>query len=108
MSFLYDRTATINRPTESYPTTGQATNAYAAVYTGVACSIQMKRPMGPPLTTDDSPMVTWEILIDPAFAGTLIQNDQLTDDLGRSFRVKAAYPTPLGWQLLAEDWDATK
>jgi hypothetical protein len=108
MSFFYDRTATINRSSQTFPTTGPAVQVVASVYTGVACSIQMKRPMTTGLATDNTPMAGWEVLLDPAFAGVVVADDQLIDDLTRTFRVKSAYPTPLGWQLLAEDSDATK
>ena len=108
MSFFYDRTATVSRSTQTFPTTGPATQGYAAVYTGLACSIQLTKPRATGLPTDNTVSASWTILIDPAFAGVLVADDQITDDLARTFRVKAAYPTPLGYQLLAEDWDAVK
>jgi hypothetical protein len=41
------------------------------------------------------------VLIDPAFTGSFVVNDVLQDDLGRTFRVETAYPTPAGWQIIA-------
>lgn len=106
MSFFCDRVVNVTRPSEAFPTTGMASQSYATVYSGIACSIQMKRERKSGIDQDNTPAVHWLVMIDPTFAGSLQQNDTLADDLGKTYRVAAAYSTPLGWELLAGDLEA--
>lgn len=104
---IFERTATQARASDVIPTTGMRRETFADVATGIRCTIQMRTSeVKTGIEGDDTPAAKWLIYVEAAFAGTFQPNDRLTDDLGRQFRVKIAYPTPLGWQLLAADWDA--
>jgi hypothetical protein len=99
MSFFYDRTITVSRP--STPG-GQV---YSAVASGLAASIQQKRPhLHTGYAGPDTDAEEWRILPDPMASATYLDGDRLDDDLGRSFLAKGAYPTPLGWQLSCSLW----
>jgi hypothetical protein len=99
MSFLYERTATLSRPA----TPGGQT--YAPVAVGIPVSIQQKKPhIHTGYSGHDTDAEDWRILPDPLASTTFLAGDRLDDDLGRSFLVKGAYSTPLGWQLACSLW----
>jgi hypothetical protein len=105
-AFLYDRKVSLQRQTETYPSTGRAQIAVAPVVgaSSVAASIQMARSHVTGLSTDDTTSPRWAIYLDPAFTLPLMVNDLVTDDLGRTFKVLSPYPSPLGYKLECQDW----
>ncbi|MBU6429088.1 MAG: hypothetical protein KGR26_08775 [Cyanobacteria bacterium REEB65] len=97
MGFLYDRTVSVTR------------NG-ATVYSGIAMSIQQKRPQRyEDMAKTASPFFhdLWTVLPSPFPAVTLQDRDLLTDDTGAKYRVVEAYTTPLGLQAIATlaGWD---
>lgn len=97
MNVLYPRTITVTRnaynPVAGQPLEQQVTT----VVTGVVARIYLKRDKGfsPPIdfpghTNTSAPMPLW--MIDTTLGdGSLVENDIITDDLGREFKVDAAY-----------------
>lgn len=105
MDAIFDRTVKQKRPTDAIPESGMRHESFATVAEGIRCSIQLqkaRRATGYP--EDDTRSEQWQVFIDRRHLGTFARNDLLVDDLDRQFRIEAAYPTPLGWNLLASDW----
>ncbi|MBO9539677.1 hypothetical protein J7643_03695 [bacterium] len=105
MSAIFDRTVTQKRARDVVPERGMRYEAFETVATGIRCSIQLKksrRATGYP--EDDTGSEQWQIFVTRCHDGDFARNDILVDDLERELRVEAAYPTPLGWNLLASDW----
>ncbi len=103
--FLFDRVVTLKRPQDPLPEVGMRLETFEAVATSLRCSIQLakgRRSTGYP--EDDTRSEQWQVFIDRCHGQPFARNDPLVDDLGREFRVEAACPTPLGWNLLASDW----
>lgn len=97
MSLLYQRTVTVTR--SSYvPTAGQPLEQQSVtVYTALPARIYLKRDKGfsspkefPGQTTTSASTPLW--MMDARVAdGTIKDADQVVDDLGRIFKVDAAY-----------------
>ena len=105
MDFIFDRRVTHKRPTDIIPESGMRYESFETLATGIRCSIQIqkaRRATGYP--EDDTKAEQWAVFVDRCHTGTFARNDLLVDDLDRQLRVEAAYPTPLGWNLLASDW----
>jgi len=103
--FLFDRVVTVKRPRDVIPETGMRTEMFETVASGLRCSIQLSkghRATGYP--EDDTRAEQWQVFVDRCHGQHFARNDLLVDDLGRELRVEAAYPTPLGWNLMARDW----
>ena len=104
MDFLFDRVVAVKRPKDLIPETGMRMESFEVLATGIRCSIQLlkvQRATGYP--EDDTRAAQWQIFVDRCHVQAFARNDLLVDDLGRELRVEAAYPTPLGWNLLASD-----
>lgn len=105
MDAIFDRTVTHQRSQDVVPERGMRYEAFETVATGIRCSIQLlkaRRATG--FAEDDTKAEQWQVFIDRCHKGDFARNDLLVDDLDRKLRVEAAYPTPLGWNLLASDW----
>lgn len=105
MNALYDRTVTQRRAQSVIPERGMRHEAFETLATAIPCSIQLlksRRDTG--YAEDDTRAEQWQLFITRCHAGNFARNDLLVDDLDRELRVEAAYPTPLGWQLLASTW----
>ncbi len=105
MDFIFDRVIAQRRPRDVIPESGMRSEAFETLMTGIRCSIQLqkgRRSTGYP--EDDTRAAQWQVFVDRCHTGSFTRNDLLVDDLGRELRVEAAYPTPLGWDLLASDW----
>jgi hypothetical protein len=114
---IYIRTITIVRPNTQL---GAGDQGYAGentgsgdqtIATGVPASIQSSRERGQPLGKTPSDTETksqWNIYIPLAAVsvGTILDRDEITDDLNRKFKVTAADPTSLGYRLRCEMLEA--
>lgn len=109
---LYDRVISIRRPNKviavgAQPYSGLLPTLETVLFTGISASIQFQpkrdRPLGN-LPTDATTMAQWHIYV-PAgafMAGQVVERDVVADDLGRRFRIFAAWPTDLGFVLAVE------
>lgn len=104
MDAIFDRVVSHKRSQDVTPERGMRHQAFATIATNIRCSIQLlksRRATG--YSEDDTKAEQWQVFIDRCHKGDFAQNDLLIDDLDRELRVEAAYPTPLGWNLLASD-----
>ena len=109
---LFDRVISIRRPNKvtlvgAQPYSGLLPTAETVLFTGIAASIQFQpkrdRPLGN-LPSDATTMAQWHIYV-PAgsfVAGQVVERDVIADDIGRRFRIFAAWATALGWVLAVE------
>lgn len=109
---LYDRVITVRRPLKP---AGIGAIGYqgllpvneTVLFTGVAASIQYQpkrdRPLGG-VPSDAATSAQWHVYVAAGTmaAGQVVERDVIADDLGRRFRIFAAWPTALGWVLACE------
>lgn len=105
MGAIFDRSVTHKRPVDVVPNHGMRHQEFDTIGSGIRSSIQLlkaRRATGYP--EDDTRAEQWQVFIERCHKGVFARNDLLIDDLDRELRVEAAYPTPLGWNLLVSDW----
>lgn len=109
---LFDRIISIRRPAKpagvgAIGYSGVLPTAETVLFTGITASIQFQpkrdRPLGG-LPSDATTMAQWHIYVPAGFfvAGQVVERDVIADDIGRRFRIFAAWATALGWVLAAE------
>ncbi len=117
MSFIYPRTIAITRPAAGAAVgdagySGVSSDNETAVVSGLAASIQFKRPSGglaSRLPADVVAKSIWIIFIPPSAGvanGVVLDRDIVTDDLGQRYQVAANYWNSLGYALGCERLEA--
>lgn len=114
MSFLYPRTITVQRATQTFSATEGATQALTTILSGVPCMIDVKRPKGnavpigfPGKSNTDAPMPYYYITLAAGSVptpGTILDGDLVLDDIGTNYKVEAVWWTPIGATLACEHY----
>lgn len=114
MSFLYPRTITVQRATQTFSATDGAGQKLTTVLATVPCMIDLKRPKGnavpvgfPGKSNTDAPMPYWYITCQGSSIptpSTIQEADLVSDDAGRTYKVEAIWWTPIGTVLACEPY----